>query len=405
MNSASIPKSETERLAKLYEYDILDSVPEQTFDQLTELASTVCNTPIALMTFVDEKRQWFKSHHGLDLNETPRNFSFCDHAINQEQFFEVPDSRQDNRFCDNPLVTGPTQMVFYAGAVLITPSGHKLGTLCVIDNKPSQLTFQQKRQLQIIANQVVAQLELRKAARVQNDLLIQSKRLTASLSAKNKELEQFVFTVSHDLKSPLVTIGGFTKKLETELSQFTTDKQKHRFARVIENVSQLGDLLTNLLHLSRVMNGEITKELLDTQTLVENCWLSLPSSDRKSDIEFKLVTPFHSINANQTLISQCIQNILNNAIRYRKPMSALKMSIHTEEFESSVSIFISDNGIGIEKNDQNRVFQVFEQVNQGSGNGVGLSIVKAAMEKHQGQVYLESTFGEGSCFELKLPKT
>ena len=404
MQSAPIPDNETERLAKLYEYYILDSLPEQTFEQLTELASSVCNVPIALISLVDEKRQWFKSHHGLDTDETSREISFCAHAINQEHVFEIQDSRLDQRFCDNPLVTGPSKIIFYAGAPLITLSGHKLGTLCVIDNKPSQLTEQQKRQLQIIADQVVAQLELRKALGVQNDLLTKSNTLATSLDAKNKELEQFVFTVSHDLKSPLVTINGFTSKLAAELSQFTSDKQKHRFARIIDNVKHLGDVVTNLLHLSRVINNDTKKERLDTQKLIAKCWLSLSTRSKGADIKLNINAPLHPINANQSLVSQCIQNILNNAISYRKPMSALDIDIHTEESESSISLFICDNGIGIQKSDQKRIFQVLEQVNQGTGNGMGLCIVKVAMEKHQGQVCLESTFGEGSCFELRFPK-
>jgi signal transduction histidine kinase len=404
MKSASIPENEIERLAKLYEYNILDSLPEQNFDQLTELASSVCGTPTALMSLIDEKRQWFKSHHGIDTNETSRDLAFCAHAIHQEEVFEIQDSRQDERFWDNPLVAGPTQVIFYAGAPLITPSGHKLGTLCVIDDKPSQLTEQQKRQLQIIANQVVAQLELRKALMQQNDLFLESNRLSTSLDAKNKELEQFVFSVSHDLKSPLVTIGGFSKQLATELSQFTSDKQKHRFARIIDNVKNLSELLTNLLQLSRVLNGDITTEQLNTQELVEKCWLNLPNIRKETDIKLTINSPFHAINANQTLLSQCIQNILSNAIRYRKPSSPLKVTIHSEESDSSVSLFICDNGLGIAQTDQKRIFQVFEQVNNDTGNGVGLSIVKAAMEKHQGQVFLESTLGEGSCFELRFPK-
>lgn len=404
MKSASIPENETERLAELYEYQILDTMPEQDFNQLTELASSVCGKPIALVSLIDDKRQWFKSRHGLDAIETPRDIAFCAHAINQEDVFEVQDSRQDERFWDNPLVTGSTQVIFYAGSPLVSPSGHKLGTLCVIDHQPSQLTSLQKRQLQIIANQVVAQFELRKTLNIQNDLLLKSSQLSTSLNSKNKELEQFVYSVSHDLKSPLVTIAGFTEQLATELSHFTSDKQKHRFTRITENVKQLGELLSNLLQLSRVMNGNITKTQLNTSELVENCWLNLPKRNKAEEIDFKLAQPFHAIYANQTLLSQCIHNILNNAIRYRKPLSKLAIRIHTEESESTVSLFICDNGLGIAETDQQRVFQVFEQVNSGVGNGIGLSIVKTAMEKHQGQVYLESTLGSGSCFELRFPK-
>ncbi|MBA6294488.1 ATP-binding protein [Colwellia sp. MB02u-9] len=411
MKSAAIPNNELARLNALDEYNILDTLAEQAYDQLTDLASSVCGTPIALISLIDEKRQWFKSHHGLDAQETPREIAFCAHAIHHDELFEIQDSRKDQRFHDNPLVTGPTQVIFYAGAPLVTPSGLRLGTLCVIDNKPSSLTALQKKQLIIIAQQVVTQLELRKAGRIQHDLLAQSRSLeqslllTKSLEAKNKELEQFVYTVSHDLKSPLVTINGFTSMLAKELSAHTTEKQKHRFQRILENLTHMGDLLTNLLELSRVMKAEISKAPIDLTTLIEQNWQRLITGYKEVEVELVLTKPLHAIGANQTLLSQCIDNLLSNAIRYRSAERDLTLKIHTEELEASVSLFISDNGIGIAKSDQKRAFNVFEQINPGQGTGIGLSLVKAAMEKHNGSVSLVSELGQGSCFELRFPKT
>ncbi|MBA6340376.1 GAF domain-containing sensor histidine kinase [Colwellia sp. MB02u-10] len=411
MKSAAIANNELARLTALDEYNILDTLAEQAYDQLTELASSVCGTPVALISLIDEKRQWFKSHHGLDAQETPREIAFCSHAIHHDELFEIPDSREDERFHDNPLVTGPTQVIFYAGAPLVTPSGLRLGTLCVIDHKPSYLTALQKRQLLIIAQQVVTQLELRKAGQIQHDLLAQSRSLeqslllTKSLEAKNKELEQFVYTVSHDLKSPLVTINGFTSMLAKELSAYTTEKQKHRFQRILENLTHMGDLLTNLLALSRVMKAEISKAPIDLTTLIEQNWQRLMTGYKELEVELVLTKPLHAIWANQTLLSQCIENLLSNAIRYRSAEQDLTLKIYTEELEDSVSLFISDNGIGIAKSDQKRAFNVFEQINPGKGTGIGLSLVKATMGKHNGSVSLVSELGQGSCFELRFPKT
>ncbi|TWX73617.1 sensor histidine kinase [Colwellia sp. C1TZA3] len=410
MKSAAIPDNESARLTALNEYNILDTLAEQAYDQLTDLASSVCGTPIALISLIDEKRQWFKSHHGLDAQETPRDIAFCAHALHHDDVFEIQDSRQDERFHDNPLVTGPTQMIFYAGAPLITPSGLRLGTLCVIDHKPSHLSTLQKKQLVIIAKQVVTQLELRKAGRIQHDLLAQSRSLeqslllTKSLEAKNKELEQFVYTVSHDLKSPLVTINGFTSMLAKELSTHTTEKQKHRFQRILENMTHMGDLLTNLLELSRVMKAEISKEPIDLTRLIEQSWQRLMTGHREMKVDLVLAKPLHCIWANQTLLSQCVDNLLSNAIRYRSAEHNLKLNVHTEESDAWVSLFINDNGIGIARSDQKRVFQVFEQINDGQGTGIGLSLIKAAMEKHNGLVNLVSELGQGSCFELRFPK-
>lgn len=159
------PKNEKQRLKVLWEYAVLDTVPEEVFDDLTELAARICEAPIALITLVDENRQWFKSKVGVTLNETSRDISFCAHAINQPDLFIVPDATRDERFSQNPLVTTSPKVRFYAGAPLITPDGYALGSLCVIDTVPRELRPDQKQGLRILARHVVTQLELRRRSR------------------------------------------------------------------------------------------------------------------------------------------------------------------------------------------------------------------------------------------------
>src|SRR6266478_2446832 len=159
------PKNEKKRLEVLWQYEVLDTVPEQVFDDLTELAASICGAPIALITLVDENRQWFKSRVGITVNETSRDVSFCGHAIMQQELFIVPDATKDDRFAQNPLVTSDPKIRFYAGAPLITPDGHALGTLCVIDKVPRTLRPDQKRALQILSRHVISQLELRRRSR------------------------------------------------------------------------------------------------------------------------------------------------------------------------------------------------------------------------------------------------
>lgn len=163
--SASRPKNEVHRLKVLWQYDVLDTVPEEVFDDLTDLAAHICEAPIALISLVDEDRQWFKSRVGLTVGETSRDISFCAHAILKSDLLIVPDATKDPRFKNNPLVTGKDRIRFYAGAPLVTPDGYALGTLCVLDKKPRQLRAEQQQALRVLAHHVVSQLELRRHAR------------------------------------------------------------------------------------------------------------------------------------------------------------------------------------------------------------------------------------------------
>jgi PAS domain S-box-containing protein len=166
------PPDEAERLAALRRYEVLDTPPEPAYDDLAMLAARLCRTPIALVTLVDENRQWFKASVGMKVRSTPRADSFCARAIRQpapQQVMVVPDARRDERFRDNPLVTGEPHIRFYAGAPLVTPDGHALGTLCVIDTAPRESADEIAASLAALARQVVAQLELRRVLKEQRE--------------------------------------------------------------------------------------------------------------------------------------------------------------------------------------------------------------------------------------------
>lgn len=174
-----LPKNETDRMQALLQYKILDTPPEVEFDNLVSLASYISGTPVAMISLVDSHRQWFKAKVGVTVTETARDVAFCAHAICQNDIFVVPDALADDRFASNPLVTGDPHIRFYAGAPLVTPGGHAVGTLCVVDHAPRQLNPSQLEALRALGCAVVAQFELRRHVQ-ERDTLLQELHAAAS---------------------------------------------------------------------------------------------------------------------------------------------------------------------------------------------------------------------------------
>jgi GAF domain-containing protein len=162
MQKAPTLPDEKRRLEILREYRVLDTAAEKVFDDITSLAAEVCKAPVCLLSFVDTDRLWFKSNVGMPIQEAPRESSLCSHAIAGRDIFVVPDARADERFSDHPIVNGPASVRFYAGMPLITPEGAAVGTLCIIDRVPRQLTDQQVQKLKALAASAVMLLELRR---------------------------------------------------------------------------------------------------------------------------------------------------------------------------------------------------------------------------------------------------
>lgn len=231
---ATLLPDEPQRLESLRQYAVLDTPAEAAFDDLTELAAHICEAPIALISLIDENRQWFKSKVGLDASETSRDVAFCAHAIHQPDLFIVPDATLDERFADNPLVTGEPRIRFYAGAPLLTPDGHALGTLCVIDYQPRELRPDQQRALRVLSRNVIGQLELRRRALETASLLAERDEILAALLREQADTDLRVQRRTEQLAHS-----------ESEARRFleVAERSKQALLSVLEDQRQVEDAL------------------------------------------------------------------------------------------------------------------------------------------------------------------
>ena len=243
----SIRRGRSPRLNALLRYSILDTAAEQAYDDITRIAAFITQSPIALISLVDRDRQWFKSRIGMAASETPREMSFCSHAIEKpSSLFVIPDALADERFSENPLVTGNPKIRFYCGAPLVTAENHALGTLCVIDNVPRQLTNEQTEMLQALSRQVMVLLELRlysenlfNATENQRALLTQMESYQRELTSAYGELKQENLT---DGLTGVGTRAAFDARLEQEIQQSTRFESKLSLLLIdVDNFKDLND--------------------------------------------------------------------------------------------------------------------------------------------------------------------
>jgi len=234
---APLPNNEQERLLSLKSYDILDSLPEAEYNAITKLASEICQTKISLISFIDDKRQWFKSAYGLEAKETPRDFAFCAHSIlNPNEILIVPDSRLDNRFANNPLVLNDPHVVFYAGVPLVNTEGYPLGSLCIIDTSPKELSISQQSALKALAKQVVTLFELRKTNKAY-------KTMQVLLQERNKELEDINENVLQELKEVSPVLSSLLNSFNNNYAGSLNNEAKNMIGSCIDFANRIESFL------------------------------------------------------------------------------------------------------------------------------------------------------------------
>lgn len=398
MIKPGFPKNELERVSCIKKYDLLDTLPESDFDNITSLVATICDVPISLITLLDTDRNFFKSHHGVDLQESPRDISFCGHAILQkEDIFIVEDSRKDIRFKDNPLVSD-YEAIFYAGVPLKNKEGLALGTLCIFDHKPRQLTTLQKNALITIAKQVMNLFDLR----LNNKLLADTEQ---ELLDRNAELNKFASHVSHDLKSPLATIMSLTDLLKNEDDNTLTEDSVEYINYIEESAESLKNYIDGILihyKANELLNAD--KEYIT----IDKLFSSIQRIHLLDDKQFKTTPNQTAIFINKAAVTQVLLNLVDNALKYNNKPNPEVVINYSENADFHI-FSVSDNGNGIPADQQKEVFTLFNNNNQTDvtgkkGTGIGLFTVKNLVKKLNGTITLQSKIDIGSTFTFTIAK-
>jgi signal transduction histidine kinase len=403
MKFPPLPTNEKERLEALYAYDILDTPAEKEYDDIARLASIICQTPITLITLIDKDRQWFKARVGVENTETPRDYAFCSHAILQNTLMQVPNALQDDRFHDNPYVSNGMQVRFYAGMPLTTSEGYNLGTLCVIDKVPRQLTEEQQFALQVLAKQVTEKIEMR----------LKNKKLDfqKELLQKQLDFQKRVFSlIAHDVRSPLISMHGIVHLFTDELISF--EEAKSSALKIQKDIQNILNILDHILAWGKLQqsNNKINPRV-ETFNLKEYLLPIFESETHRAEqkgvkFSYSIQNTSSNIQSDPFLLGSIIRNLLNNAIKFTPAGGKVFCEISQES--QNLKIIVKDTGIGMSEEIQQNFWTGAGIVsrkgtNNEQGSGTALQLLRTFIYLLGGKIYLESKENEGTTFTVFLP--
>lgn len=391
MISAQIPDDEKSRLQDLYESGLLDTPQEAEFDEIVRFASSMCNTPISLISLVDANRQWFKARVGLSVAETNREISFCSHAILQDQLFEVSDTLEDNRFSDNPLVVNEPCIRFYAGMPLVTSTGARLGTLCVIDKTPGQLSEPQKFGLKVLANNVIRIAELRNKNKTLHYLSETQKRIISILA--------------HDVRNPLSSIKSIVELKQSDiLSQEDASQLLHAVTGQLDSTIEMVENIVNWaqvhLQFRHLQIGDF-----DVSLLVEKVFGSeLLNSKIKNNRLINQVPSETIIYSDKSALEFVLRNLVSNANKFTSDGA---ITVAADKIGLKTVLSVRDTGVGMSHEKANslledNLYQVTLGTNNEKGSGLGLLLVREFVGRMDGVISVTSEPGKGTCFKIEL---
>lgn len=400
MVEALLHPNESARIESLNFLNILDTLPEKDFDNITFLASQICETPIALISLVDQKRQWFKAKVGLKATETERSIAFCAHAILQTDVFLVKDPSKDKRFFDNPLVTGDVNVQFYAGAPLLSPDGNPIGTLCVIDNKTRDLSIGQIESLKALSHQVTRLLELKVRIRE-----LENSKLKLIESSRLSILGEMSAGIAHEINNPLAIISGrveVTKMILEDEKALTpiVEKQINEISKTIDRIAKI---IRGLRAFARDASAD-EYELIQSDEIINQTLDLCVERLKEAQIDLRLKLDKNaSIECNGIQISQILLNLISNSFDAIKDQKVKWIEINFDEKEGIAQFTVTDSGNGINPTFVEKIMNPFFTTKEvGKGTGLGLSIAAGLASSHGGELKYDRTC-INTRFILRIP--
>jgi C4-dicarboxylate-specific signal transduction histidine kinase len=438
MQTPEFPKDEVQRMAALRATGLLFTPPEDRFDRITRLASQLLGMPIALVSLVADKVQWFKSVQGLDATETSREISFCGHAILEEKTFIVENAIQDQRFLDNPLVTGDPHIRFYAGQPLHTADGSRVGTLCVIDQCPHQFTSEQQRLLQdlgVLVETEIQRGQLLDALKVQNTQLQVEIEERINAEEALREIQQdlianeklaalgaLVAGISHEINTPVgigITASSHLRESINAFATLFSDGSLKRSdlegfvnsirdlnSMIEENLQRASNLIRSFKEVAVDQSAEDNREIFFKQ-YVDQIVTSLSPKFRNRNIQVDTsdIDPSLKIVTTPGPIAQILSNLIENSLVHgfdNEESGLIRLSASASQEE--LFIVYSDNGKGIPEENLIKIFDPFFTTKRSQGGtGLGMHLVhNIVRKKFFGQIRCESSLGKGVTFHISL---
>jgi signal transduction histidine kinase len=418
---------EADRLVALHRYQLLDAPAEDELEAIVRVAAAVAGVPYATLNLIDEQRQCQLTTVGFDGQDSPRDESMCAAHFQRGLVVVSDDASSDPRFAANPWVDGRRAAVrFYASAPLVTDDGYALGTLCVFDTVPGRLDEDQICRLQDLAAVVLALFERRRQARraaalaeelatrktaleLANQSLSDREHelhaLVAELERSNTELEQFAAVAGHDLAAPLTAIAGYVHLVADVYHEQLDDRARAWIRTALDAVDRMRALITALLSYAETGSAACQTDVVAVQDVLDEVVSDLRSTIDDSGATVCADGELPVLSADPTLLRQLLQNLLGNAIKYRRPDRPSSVTVTVLPVPYGWQFRVADNGTGIPEEHRQRVFRVFERV-EGTGragHGIGLATCQRIVDRHGGRIWAEHTPGGGTTVVFTLP--